>query len=299
MDTLAVVVSYNDQPNTLKTVESLLGRARIVVWDNHSEDGTVEALQKAYGRLITVHRSRENVLWTPALNSAVDLYRGAEKYVLFSNNDIRYEPDCVEILENVCKADPTVGVVGPTGSGMGGVQDFASNYGAKAAEYGWGGRPTSAFYRYISRLPIKRCNYIVGAAMLVPFSVWDEIGPLDESMPLGADDHDYCIRVKRAGYKIMVAYPAFVWHKSHSSYTRARDTWDEWGKRSWEAFNKKWAGYFHNEEEAKKAHWISEYTEGWDVGTGWMSPEEREEVWARRAAIAQEPRPQTRDASPQ
>jgi GT2 family glycosyltransferase len=101
-------------------------------------------------------------------------------------------------------------------------------------------------------------------------------------MPLGADDHDYCLRVKQAGYKIMVAYSAFVSHKSHSSYRRARDTWDEWGGKSWEAFNKKWAGYFFNEEEAKRAHWQSEYTEGWETGTGRLSPEERAEVWSRR-----------------
>ena len=273
MDILIVVVSYNDSNNTMLTVQSLLGQGNIVVWDNASTDGTVGHLAK-FGDSIRVMASKTNLLWSPAVNRAVEMFRTDEKAIVMSNNDITYRPNTMQLLFKAVNDDKKVGIAAPIGSGLGGMQDFAHWYGK--------GEKIRDPVQYASGLPVLRVATIVGASVLIPTRVWDEIGPLDETMPLGADDHDYCIRVKQAGYTIAVQQAAYITHRSHSSYRRARQSWEEWGGKSWKAFNEKWAGYYLNEEEAIKCQWGYAYQKGWDVGTGWMGETERAAEWAKR-----------------
>lgn len=37
--------------------------------------------------------------------------------------------------------------------------------------------------------------------------------------------------------------------------------------------------------EAKKSHWDGVYHPGWEVGTGWMTPEQRQVVWDNRKQL--------------
>lgn len=271
METLIAVISYNDVANTVLTVKSLLGHGRIVVWDNGSTDGTADALKARFGDKIIVHEHPVNSLWTPGCNGVISNYLEDEKYILLSNNDITYRPLSVPRLKETLDDDETVGIVAPSGAGLGGLQDFVSHWGQVSL-------------RHIDSIPNVRANYVVGAAFMFRSKMIEEIGYLDNDMPLGADDHDYCIRAKIADYKIMVVNSAYVAHKSHSSFKHSKPIWDEWGGKSWKVFNEKWAGYYHNEEEAIKCHWGIEYHPGWDFGTGWMKEADRAAVWRERGA---------------
>jgi GT2 family glycosyltransferase len=277
MDTLAVVVSYNDWQNTMATVESLLAHARVVVWDNASTDGTVNRLRGRFPNL-EIHAHDHNVLWTPACNMAIRRSLGDEDYLLVSNNDIIYRPNVLDRLKAALHR-PDVGIVGPTGSALGGLQDFETHW----------RRPGRATAANVDHLPTVRTNFVVGAAMMLRTELWHELGPFDASMPLGADDHDYCLRAKDAGYQIQVVNSAYVNHKGHASGRHAKAVWDEWGGKSWAAFNEKWVGYFYNELEAVRCHWNPAYTPGWDYGTGWFTEEARAVVWKARGASYEDP----------
>jgi len=273
MSTLIIIVSYNDAVNTVKTVGSVLGQGRIVVWDNGSNDGTPDKLIKAFGPTITVHPCEQNHLWTPAINKAVATYlEDDDDAIIMSNNDIHYYPDTIETLRAAMA--PDIGLVAPIGAGLGGMQDFAHWYPEHQQPY-----------KFAKTLPVKRVATVVGACLLVPATVWNEVGPLDPTMPLGADDHDYALRVKEAGYKVVVQQAAYVGHASHASFPKAQDVWREWGGKSWESFNTKWAGYFLNQEEAVKCQWGYAYHEGWEIGTGWLTPEERDPIWEHRRGL--------------
>lgn len=271
--TLAIVVSHNDSTNTIECVSSLKHQAKVVVWDNASSDGTAEDMAAQHPD-VPFHAHDENILWTPALNKAMSLYYDGEDHILFSNNDIVYRHTTVPLMKAVYINHPKAGIVAPSGTRLGGMQDFAVHWPNLAGK-------DEATWR--NSRPDVRANYVVGASMMISREVWETVGMLDNDMPLGADDHDYCLRAKEAGYEIWVVSSAYVEHRGHASYPKAKGVWDEWGKKSWEAFNKKWAGYFYNEKEAKLCHWEAKHTPGWETGTGWLSPEEREKVWASRA----------------
>lgn len=271
MDTLIVVVSYNDAQNTLTTVQSLVGQGRIVVWDNASTDDTVHRLRTGYPN-VNVHVNDENILWTPACNGAIHEYYDGEEYVLFSNNDITYRPNVVERLKSVFRDESNVGIVGPTGAALGGLQDYATHWGK--------GRRAAN----VDHLPNVRTTYIVGASMMISGDLLGDIGLLDETMPLGADDHDYCIRAKQAGYSLWVCNSAYVAHKGHASARHAPAQWQEWGGKSWAAFESKWAGYYFTEKEAIWCHWGATWHPNWNIGTGWMEEADRQKVWEARGA---------------
>lgn len=274
MRTLAIVVSYNDVKNTLRCVESLHDQTRVVVWDNASTDRTVHELTHRYPD-VEILASNDNVLWTPALNQAMKLAYDGEDLILFSNNDIVYAYDTIDKLATAFDT-PGAGIAAPAGAGLGGQQDFVSH------------RPCPdgiSFDYWVSQQPTVRAAYVVGAAFMVSRDCWNDVGEFDDRMPLGADDHDYCIRAKAKGWSIWVVNSAYVHHQSHASYRwNTKEIWKTHGEQSWDAFNRKWGGYFHDEEEATKAHWGDRYNPGWEIGTGWLSEEERAKVYEKRNA---------------
>ena len=62
------------------------------------------------------------------------------------------------------------------------------------------------------------CRFLAGLCLLVPRSVFIDIGLLDESLVLGADDLEFCWRARRLGYGLKIALGAFVHHGDHASF---------------------------------------------------------------------------------
>ena len=59
-----------------------------------------------------------------------------------------------------------------------------------------------------------------GAAMMVPMKIIDQIGSMDEIFFLYYEEHDWCERVKKAGYKMYYESNSIVWHKESISTGR-------------------------------------------------------------------------------
>lgn len=259
-DVLMVVVSYNDKVNTFRAIQSLKAQQdvdiNVVVWDNASSDGSQDILMSIPG--INVVLSKENKLWTPAINEAIESFYNGEKYIGFLNNDIAFiDPDTMKKLLDTA-GDPHVGIVAPVGARLGGMQDFVSH-------------PED----YSQDKAYTRAGYVVGACCVLRKKIWDLVGELDNTMPLGADDHDYCIRIKEMGFGVYVCQEAYVDHVGHASSgtVEGRQAWTDWAGKSWESFNNKWSGnddqpYFIDQLEADLCHWGSQYFKGWDAMTG-------------------------------
>ena len=251
---MMVVISYNDKIKTLKTIDALKQQSypvNIIVWDNNSKDGTQDALNEIEG--ITVINSKDNLMWTPAINEVIKNYYKDEKFIGFMNNDIFLRSDCIEKLVETASRD-NIGIVAPIGSNLGGCQNYNNHiFGRSNID------------------PERRVAYVVGACCLLRKEVWDQVGELDSKMPLGADDHDYCMRLKHEGYQIFVRQDTYAEHVGHASNDtpEGKKNWNDWGVASWDIFNNKWAGYYSTEEQAINCHWGSAYVPGFDVGTGW------------------------------
>jgi GT2 family glycosyltransferase len=276
---ISAVINYNDIENTLICVESLLNQTQesdIVVWDNASTDSSVEKLKSYFGKKISIVASNTNLYWSPAVNKSLSYYFSNHDFVHYSNNDIYYPPESLERMIKDLTSNKA-GMVGPTGSALGGLQDYAHHHSDDPRFHS-----IHDLSSYIKDRPATPASNICGASVLMSKKSYISVGQLDENMPLGADDYDISIRMKQCGFSIYVSEQCFVGHKGHASGDINPKAWDDIGVKSWRYFNNKWNGYFFNELESIKCLWEHRYNPGWDVGTGWLSEEDRLSTWEKR-----------------
>ena len=63
----------------------------------------------------------------------------------------------------------------------------------------------------------EETEFITGAVMLYDRSVFDTVGPWDESYFLYFEDSDYCVRAKKSGVTLLYDPSVVIWHKVSQS----------------------------------------------------------------------------------
>ena len=90
-----------------------------------------------------------------------------------------------------------------------------------------GGKPGHPFYGYPAKHPgyycrsllPHNCAAVTGACLMTRRDVFEQAGGFDESFPLNYNDIDYCLRVRRLGYRVVFTPHAKVVH--HESVTKS------------------------------------------------------------------------------
>lgn len=109
--TTAAIVNWNSGRHLEACVESLLAEAhvKIVVFDNHSNDGSLDFLGDPDDR-VRVIRSGENRGFAGGVN---EILRCSETpYVLILNPDIRVEPGAIQMMEDFMDIHPGAAAAG-------------------------------------------------------------------------------------------------------------------------------------------------------------------------------------------
>ncbi len=255
-DVLGIVIAYKHFDVVTKCAQHILKqdyKADWLIWDNGSHLGLQDKI-KPWPELSLIE-SPENILWTPALNAAISYSLKPEhQYILYMNHDVMLPTNAVSKMKRLLESYSDAGAVAPVGPAMGGLQDRASHL----SDYG-------------DKSHI-RSSYLMGAVQMMKREVWETVGPFDDLMSLGADDFDYSIRMKEAGYSLWVLPKLVVDHIGH--VTGQSPEWNEYGGKSWARFNEKYDGYYKDEAEAIGSLWGSFYNDKYPVGTG-ISEEEK------------------------
>jgi GT2 family glycosyltransferase len=68
-----------------------------------------------------------------------------------------------------------------------------------------------------SAITIRNCSAVTAACMMTRRAVFDEVGGFDESLPIDFNDVDFCLRVRRRGYRIVYTPYAELYHLESSS----------------------------------------------------------------------------------
>lgn len=160
-------------------------------------------------------------------NRAVAREGQGEPFVLFMNNDIEVvEPGWLERMRSLA-ARPDAGIVGTAlmysdkrvqhGGVIIGIHDLADH--ALRFEPVWQEDGTRTL-GYNSSLPALRdFSAVTAACMMMRMAVFEEVGGFDEDYVVGFNDTDLCLRVGRAGYKILYDGRTVLYH--HESVTRS------------------------------------------------------------------------------
>jgi len=215
-----IIVNWNLKYDTIALIRSILTGSyipyRVIVVDNGSSDGSVEAILEHFGDAVDLIVNKENIGFAAGANRGIHhaLTHGAD-FVLILNNDTIVARDMLEKLIDMAIHTPDIGILSPA--------------------IFYYDQPNRVWYlgdRHVRWLPIPLrisanmlrpdnkillVNYVTGCAMLIRRSVLDKIGMFDERYFMYYEDADFCKRAEQAGFSIACVPAARVWHKVSGS----------------------------------------------------------------------------------
>ena len=218
---VSVIIPSRDKLNVLrKCIESIEAKTNypdyeaLIVDNNSSEPETKAYLARLKHKVLDF---QEPFNFSRIINYAAKCAAG--RYLLFLNNDTEViSPDWIQSLVELGQ-QPEIGVAGakllyPDGT----IQHIGVTLGLGGAA----GHPLTGFsadsphYFGLTGV-IRNCSAVTAACMLVRREVFDEVGGFDEDMPVAFNDVDFCMRVLRAGYRIVVTPYALLHHHESAS----------------------------------------------------------------------------------
>jgi len=217
----AVIVNYNTRQHLLHCVRTLReeGVTDVIVADNDSGDGSVEAIANADSEVTVIHTGG-NLGYGGGANRGSSVARG--DLLLVCNADVRVEPGAVKALVAALDADERRAVVGPLIEDLeGSVYPSPREFPSVADALGHGfiglvapGNRFSRRYRMLDseRAEVADADWVSGSCFLVRRRAWEELGGFDESYFMFAEDVDLCWRAWKSGWTVVFEPAARVVH---------------------------------------------------------------------------------------
>jgi len=215
---LVIVLNWNGLSDTLECLESLshldYPAYEVVVVDNGSADGSVSVIREQLPA-ITVIENEENLGYAGGNNVGLR-YALAQKadYALLLNNDTMVDSALLRLLVEASEANLFVGIVGPTiyyharpntiwsaGGAIDWKRGSTRMVGLNEQDVGQFGKKP------------REVDFVTGCALLVRMKAVETAGELDERFFMYYEETEWCVRIARAGYRIMHVPQAKMWHK--------------------------------------------------------------------------------------
>ena len=214
---VAVVLNWNGGEDTLASLASLQGIETICV-DNGSSDGSDRLVEERFPH-VELLRTGANLGYAGGNNAGIAraLERGAD-WVLLLNNDAVAEPGLAAALERAAAARPNAGLLACTvlhGDG-GGVQYAGASF---AARLGYSGRAATSVPEGLR--DVGRAD---GAALAASRAAIERVGPLDESLFAYVEDVEWSLRMRAAGFAVVLVPDARVRHAGSAATGGRRST---------------------------------------------------------------------------
>jgi GT2 family glycosyltransferase len=219
-----VVLNWNGLADTRRLLPTLAAcrdpdgwTHTVLVVDNGSTDGSVDAIRSEFPdiRLLPLGENRRFAGGNnPGIRRA--LAEGADAVMLL-NNDTQADPGLLEHLLRALDQDPHAGAAAPL-----------IYFGAPSRSIWYaGGRCVPALGltahrglrerdegRYRS---VEETGYLTGCCLLARRELWEKVGLLDEGYFIYAEDADWSLRAREAGWRLLFVPTARLWHEVSAS----------------------------------------------------------------------------------
>lgn len=222
MDASIIVLAYNHlDETTAPCLDSILEhtdltRNELIVVDNASSDGTAEYLREFQRRHPKVQLCLNDVNKGYAGGNNDGMRLASGRVVILLNNDTLVGPGWLAPLVDVLEQDPGVGMVGPVTNSAGNEQRIVlpdvtpENFISATTPYL---AQQQGIYSETAKLGFF--------CVAIRRDVIEKIGVLDEAFGIGMfEDDDLCVRAISAGYRLLIAEGAFVYHKGSVSFSK-------------------------------------------------------------------------------
>jgi GT2 family glycosyltransferase len=146
-------------------------------------------------------------------------------YILILNNDTVMNLDFLGELVKVAEGDDKIGVVGPKiyYYDYNGRKDIINFAGGRINF--WKGQGYHIGANEIDKGQhdeIREVDYVEGSCFLIKKEVIEKVGILDHEYFAYWEEADWCVRIKKGGYKLCYVPKAKIWHKVSSTTKKTR-----------------------------------------------------------------------------
>ena len=211
----------------------------VVVVDNCSQDSSCSMVRDEFAQ---VHLIASEINGGYAYANNLGLRRLLARYYLLLNTDTILPPRALQEMLEFMNTHPEVGIAGPKLVMSDGSLDLACRRSFPTVEnscYKLFGLsrlfPSSRRFgaynlTYLDPDETSEVDSVVGAFMMVRGEVVEEVGGLDEEFFMYAEDLDWALRAKQAGWKVYYYPEVTVLHykRQSSDQNRSRARYEFW-----------------------------------------------------------------------
>ena len=211
------VLAYNNLDKTRRCIESILNYTTdidydLILVDNGSTDGTLDYFKSIdFKKKLIIHITDNKGIFFPQLLISPNMY---SRYIIHVANDMIVTSNWLTNLIKVAESDIHIGLVNPMSSNVSNLQQVDLEFSSyedmqnKAKDFN-----VSDPRKWQERLRIVTLGtlYKKECALAVGFP----LGDIGFSHNFG--DDDYSFRVRRAGYKIVLAGDTWIHHDDYKS----------------------------------------------------------------------------------
>jgi GT2 family glycosyltransferase len=213
---ISIILNTNRREDTLECLDSLSKQSyanqRVIVLDNHSTDGSVEAIQSKFPEVEIIH-IKKNLGY--AGNNNVGIQAALEQnasWIFVLNEDTILAPNCLEELVMVGLSDQNIGILGPMVYHHD-EPEIIQSAGGVLTKY-WEGVHIAQNEPDQNQFTKPRhVDWISGCAILFKREAIKEVGVLDVRFFYYWEETEWCVRTGKAGWNIIHVPSAKLWHK--------------------------------------------------------------------------------------
>jgi GT2 family glycosyltransferase len=238
-ETLAsiVMLSWNAPEYTEMAVRSIREHTscpyEIIIIDNGSSADTIARLRMI--KDIQVIYNDRNTGFAHGCNQGIAAAVGS--HIVLLNNDVIVTDGWLEVMLDAQRRDRTVGVSAPRSNFVAGHQQlYNAQYDGPDAIQAFAAERSSRLERRT-----YHTDRVIGFCLCIARNVIDEIGGIDTRYPVGNfEDDDFCIRVRAAGYEIVVCEDSFIHHFGNISFKANKVDYGAQLTENWKIFAERW-----------------------------------------------------------
>ena len=209
---------YNDTRDCIESTKKInYPNYELLIIDNSSEDGSEEKIRAIYPDL-TLIQTGENLGYAGGNNVGITYaFNHGADFIVLLNNDTIVDKLFINELVTATKKDPMIGIASSiiyfydkpeiiwfAGSAFNLKTGWSKHIGHNQKDTG----------QFKSVVEI---NKACGCAMMITKDVYLKVGLMNPDYFCYCEETDWCIRAKKAGFKVVLVPASKVWHKIFAS----------------------------------------------------------------------------------
>ncbi len=229
-----VTISWNQKDDIaeyLAAMEKTRSRVdfpiEMVLVDNGSVDGTIEMVREEFPWVKLVENGR-NVGFAAGCNAGMHVSTGT--YILLFNPDARAAPQAFKGMVRYLRENRSAGGVGCMMLHDDGLPQRSAYRELSPWNYVLNHSMIYPALEKVRKIPYRlgfgkggaprEVDWVQAACLMVPRTVYEKVGDMDDSFFIYCEDTDWCHRIRKAGYRIVYMPNLRIRHRQMGSVGR-------------------------------------------------------------------------------